>query len=63
MFYISFKGEERPAKTKLMPAKLRAVLVNFVFLKIFRKIIIWILDFLEMELFESKTKLVDSAQC
>ena len=26
LFCIPFKGKERPAKTKLMPAKLRAVL-------------------------------------
>ena len=25
--YIPFKGEERPAKTKLMPTKFRSVLV------------------------------------
>ena len=24
LFYIPFKGKERPAKTKLFPAKLRA---------------------------------------
>ena len=28
LFYIPFKGEERSAKTKLMPGKLRAMLVS-----------------------------------
>ena len=31
LFYILFKGKERPPKTKLFPAKLRAVLVTFGF--------------------------------
>ena len=31
LFYIPFKGKERPPKTKLFPAKLRAVLVTFGF--------------------------------
>ena len=30
-FNILFQGKERPAKTKLMPVKLRAVLVTFGF--------------------------------
>ena len=29
LFYIPFKGKEIPAKTKLFPAKLRAMLVTF----------------------------------
>ena len=29
LFYIPFKDKERPAKTKLFPAKLSAVLVTF----------------------------------
>ena len=33
LFYIPFKGKERPAKTKLFLAKLRAVLVTFGFSK------------------------------
>ena len=28
LFYIPFKGKERPEKTKLMTTKLRAVLVS-----------------------------------
>ena len=35
LFYISFKGKERPAKTNLFPAKLRAVLVTFGFFRKF----------------------------
>ena len=33
LFYIPFKGKERPEQTKLFPAKLRAVLANFGFSK------------------------------
>ena len=36
-FNILFQGKERPAKTKLILAKLREVLVNFGFSKKFRK--------------------------
>ena len=31
LLHIPFKGKERPTKTKLMPAKLRAVLPTFGF--------------------------------
>ena len=38
---ILYEGKERSAKTKLMPAKLSAVLANFGFLQIFQKINMW----------------------
>ena len=67
-------GKKRPAKTKLFPAILRAVLVTFVssenlivtphsfsqfrifrkIFEIFRNIIIWILNSLEMEISKIK---------
>ena len=40
-FNILYQGKEKPVKTKLMPAKLRAVLANFGLLQIFRKINMW----------------------
>ena len=59
--------------SKLMPAKLRAVLDTFGFSenefaprsdsRLLRKFNIWALDSLEMEIFESVKKLFDSAQC
>ena len=40
-FNILYEGKERPAQTKLMAAKLRAVLANFGLPQIFRKINMW----------------------
>ena len=51
--HILYQGNERPAQTKLMPAKLRAVLLacSFsqfwileIFSKLFRKFNLWILQ-------------------
>ena len=72
---IIYQDKKRPEKTKLMPAKLRAVLVCaesdsaqcqfWIFekcSKIFRKINKWTLHSPEMQMFDSKKKF-DSAQC
>ena len=48
---ILYEGKERTAKTKLMPAKLRAVFFNFEFPQMFQKINIWGYSFSDIFMF------------
>ena len=57
--YFLYPGKERPAKTKLIPEKLRTVLANFEFTQIFRNIYMWGL----VSQRNSFNKKFDSVQC
>ena len=60
MFYIPFKGKERPEQKKLFLVKLCAVLVSFGSSENF---IVDSANSLELEIFKNLKNLFDSAQC